>query len=332
MQKKRNVIWQVQGMTECEWIKDVFCDDFGKQIFDGSHRVVMDYCLLIDSYLAHHPSDYYARFKGKDAFLVHLSDEAYSGGYSAYSCFRGVFRNYWSSVFYPGRVFTLPLGYGNGLKCTANLPPASHRRYSWTFLGQLSKASRPDMARALSLIMPNFCHATDAPHCPVFPHAEYQFVLLNSTFAPCPMGNVNLDSFRVYEALEAGSIPIVEKRLTLDYFRQLFGKHPLPTVNRWGEARALIYRLIKQPKTLDVLQQQCVEWWKDYKSNLGARVAAFLHQPATRMHLEPATSFWPNLPFWRALELCRHHSFRALIRRVELQVKRLFPKCRLLMP
>ena len=32
-----------------------------------------------------------------------------------------------------------------------------------------------------------------------------------SIFVPCPRGNSSPDTFRLYEALEAGSIPIVER-------------------------------------------------------------------------------------------------------------------------
>lgn len=59
---------------------------------------------------------------------------------------------------------------------------------------------------------------------------EQQRAMLDSIFSPCPQGNVLLETPRVYEALQCGSIPIVERRLTLDYYKQLLGPHPLPTV------------------------------------------------------------------------------------------------------
>jgi hypothetical protein len=37
--------------------------------------------------------------------------------------------------------------------------------------------------------------------------AEYAKYMLNSIFTPCPKGR-SLDTFRLYEAMEAGSIPV----------------------------------------------------------------------------------------------------------------------------
>jgi hypothetical protein len=54
---------------------------------------------------------------------------------------------------------------------------------------------------------------------------DYAQLLSETIFAPCPAGWENLDSFRVCEALEAGCIPIVERRPFYDYFRHLFGDH-----------------------------------------------------------------------------------------------------------
>ena len=87
-------------------------------------------------------------------------------------------------------------------------------------------------------------------------------------FSPCPSGFLNLDCSRVYESLECGAIPIVEKRGSFDYFRALLGAHPMPTIDDWVEAPLLIKHLIQQHKMND-LQQQCTSWWRLYKNQLG---------------------------------------------------------------
>lgn len=294
----------------------------GEQISDGQHEIVADNSLLVDSHIHRHPLSYYAQFRGKNAFLLHLSDESYVGGYEVYENFRGVFRNYWSAIFRPQRVFTLPLGYCDGLRNGASTTPASKRRYLWAFLGSLlSKSSRPDMARALAAITPHFFHNTDKGVKNFLPRPEYKNVLLDTVFTPCPMGNVNLESFRVYEALECGSIPIVEKRLALNYFNRLLGPHPLPAVRTWRAARALIQRFIHKEDALDRLQQQCTQWWREHKSKLRPAVLAFMQSCSAQEHVLPAISFRRGLSLWRVWELSRHHSFLALARRLRHQLK-----------
>ncbi len=323
MHRKLSIIWQLQSPSEREWIEEVFDGILGEQISDGRHVVVADNSLLVDSCLHRHPADYYEKFRGKNAFLLHLSDETYAGGYECYDYFRGVFRNYWSAVFRPQRVFTLPLGYCNGLRHNSPTTPASKRRYIWAFLGQLSKTSRPDMVRALADVTPNFCHDKGMRAQAALPPSEYKQILLDSVFSPCSMGNVNLDSFRLYESLECGSIPIVEKRLTLDYFGRLLGQHPLPAVRTWRGARALIHRLMHRPEVLDKLQQECMQWWAEYKNKLQSDVLAFLQRCSAETSELRSVSPWQSLPCWQTWEICRHHSFLALARRIRRAILKL---------
>ena len=114
------------------------------------------------------------------------------------------------------------------------------------------------------------------------------------------MGNVNLECFRVYEALECGSIPIVEKRWTLDYFRNLLGDHPLPTVRSWPEARRMIGRMVDNPAQIDALQERCVSWWERYKREYSAQVGEFLRVRSadTTVWETSPISFTQKLPGW----------------------------------
>jgi hypothetical protein len=90
-----------------------------------------------------------------------------------------------------------------------------------------------------------------------------------------------LDSFRVCEALEAGCIPIVERRPFYDYFRHLLGDHPMLTVADWGEAPGLIAALRKDKGALDRRRLACARWWQDYKSALVLTVRDRIRQSFT---------------------------------------------------
>ena len=138
------------------------------------------------------------------------------------------------------------------------------------------------------------------------------------------MGNANLECFRVYEALECGSIPIVEKRWTLDYFKELLGDHPLPTVRSWSEARQMIGRMLENPAQIDGLQERCISWWETYKLEYSAQVGEFLriHSANTAGRTAPVVSSAQKLPGWQMLELARHHDAAAFSRRIRKQIAR----------
>lgn len=335
--RKYTAIWQTRTPNERDWIEEVLGPYISDHVADSNHQVVLDNAILLDAFIQCHDPAYYAQFRGRNAFLVHFLDETYEGGYERYNNFRGVLRCFWSNAFDSSRVMKMPLGYCSGMARGARpIQRASARKYLWSFVGEVNKSSRPDMARALASVGPHFLRATDQPTGPAplksldgnsqpLSPAEFSGILFNSVFSPCPMGNVNLECFRVYEALECGSIPIVEKRWSLDYFKNLLGDHPLPTVRSWPEARRTIGRMVENPAQIDALQERCVSWWDRYKREYSAEVGEFLRvRSANTVVWETSPgSFVQKLPGWNALELARHHDLAALFRRANRQISRL---------
>jgi hypothetical protein len=318
------LIWQAPRAAERAWITELFRDCFREER-DDSHSVVIDNSVVIDARIQRAPEDYYARFASKrNVFLFHLGDEWYDPHYEKYSNFNGVFRNYASSAFNPSFVMGLPLGYYNFRPHASEIPTAKNRKYVWCFLGQLNKASRPEMASALARIGPNLVYATDNPGSPRFTVETYHRALFDSVFVPCPMGNVNLESFRVYESLECGAIPILESRLTLDYFRLTLGDHPLPTFRSWNAAARYIRHLMADSTLLLAKQEECLAWWQGYKVGLKGQVREFLRSRAGAAKIGSAgIRGYQRFPGWRSLELIRHHSGRAIVRRIVKEGKRL---------
>ncbi len=219
-------------------------------------------------------------------------------------------------------VMTVPLGYTSGHGNQAPPRPASKRPYAWAFVGETKKSSRPEMEKALRSVQPNRIIATDGDKN--YLHAaEFGKLLDESQFAPCPMGNVNLESFRVYEALEHGAIPIVEKRASLDYFSRLLGSHPIPTVRHWSEAKNLIMQLSVNHARIDSLQDECRSWWARHKAEVCGRVGHFLHR--NENHHTGANrpySALANSRLWQGYELIRHHSAAAISRRLCKHLRR----------
>lgn len=330
-------IWQAKNPHEREWIEEVMGLYIREHVTDGQHKLVLDNSILFDAFVHCFDPDYYAQFQGKNAFLVHFLDENYEGSYELYQNFRGVLRCHWSDVFNEKYVLKMPLGYSNGWgRSGRSITKATSRRYIWSFIGQAGKSSRPDMANMLSKIEPHFMFSTDDVPGLGFmralegrprriPPSQASEILLNSAFSPCPMGNVNLECFRVYESLECGAIPIVEKRLTLDYFHKLLGDHPLPTVRSWNEAARFIKKLLHNPDDIDRLQADCILWWDEYKLSFSDKFGRFLADRSADATVasRPIVSQLQTLPGWNIVELLRHHDTRAFLRRIHRQADRL---------
>lgn len=322
---KFTAIWQSKAPKERPWIEEIFGDLIAEHVFDGNHEVVLDNAILLDAFIKRVPHAYYKKFEGKNAFLVHFFDETYEGGYERYDHFRGVMRNFGSTAFNQSKVLTFPLGYWNPVKPQfMSFKPASQRKYLWSFDGELRKSSRLDAVNALRPIEPHFLRDTGPTYEKQLSFKpEYQEVLADSAFAPAPMGNVVLETFRMYEALELGAIPLIETRRRYRYFEDILGSHPLPSFHRWRDATAFIERYNRDPAALDALQQSCLDWWVDFKVRLSSRSRNFIANAP--QHSQGAAAFHTDLPhpIWQVAELIRHHSFGALQRRAIRQLHRL---------
>jgi hypothetical protein len=256
--------------------------------------------------------------------LIHVGDEYLAGGYEVYRAFDCVVRTHHVGWFKGiDEVLTIPLGWPKGLSKRFSVKSIEARKYVWSFLGNQSASSRPEMLEALRDIKPNFTHLYSAGQFATrrLSRSEYQAVLDETVFVPCPMGNAMLETWRFYEALEAGCIPIVEARPLLRYHEQLLGPHPVPTVYRWSQSATLIQALKGNVKRLKDLQQNIVEWWERCKQAEQQLIDRFVSngleervgQLATRKL--PSTSFlWPVRRFY---ELLRHQSAMSLVRRAQ---------------
>ena len=89
-------------------------------------------------------------------------------------------------------------------------------------------------------------------------------ILTSTEFIPCPNGFVHPETYRLYEALECGCIPIVEN--AYKYYDRLFPNNPFIKVDRWIEAKPVIRGWgddqIKQKL------EECRTWWSQYKNQL----------------------------------------------------------------
>jgi Exostosin family len=267
------LIWRCapDGAWETDWLRLLLADAVGDDVVDTARSVSAARRVVIDNRLTPAHVAYYrdAFERGCRTTLIHLSDEAYEDDRGAYRYCEHVLRNYYSDLLADqARIVFFPLGYKTGFARPGQIPkPAAQRQLLWSFAGDLRKRTRGAMMQAMRRLPRGHCHPTsnfNSADC--LSTRDYRAMMDDSIFVPCPAGEVNLESFRVYEALEAGCIPIVEKRPGFDYFTRLLGPHPLPTLTDWRESTALVEALLAAD--LESVRHACWSWWESYRRRL----------------------------------------------------------------
>ena len=271
------LIWQFDPSRawEADWLRALLGDAIAGEVVDNNWARIADPMIVVDNRLVPKKTQYYrdAFERGARIVLVHLSDEAFRDDRGIYRYCEAVIRNYHTPLFQDRRVLTIPLGCKAGFVRPGVAPkPAAARQHLWSFAGDFKKLTRAAMRTAMEQAGPGRCHAIEGFGTPdSLATADYRALLDDSVIVPCPSGWSNLETFRVYEALEAGCIPIVEQRPGFDYFTELLGPHPMPTIFAWDEAPALI-RGWQAAGTVERVRGDCFAWWEAAKPRLAATV------------------------------------------------------------
>lgn len=148
--------------------------------------------------------------------IVHPSDEALSESPAPHYGRPGVSFVLRQYALAPGevdtrRIKTIGLGYKLGFWRGYRGPSpgritASQRDLLWSFAGTLHHEERAAAVEAFKELQPHRIDTSSAFDAPDgLSTSAYRRVLLRSVFVLCPLGHVNLDTFRIYEALVSTS-------------------------------------------------------------------------------------------------------------------------------
>jgi alpha(1,3/1,4) fucosyltransferase len=216
---------------------------------------------------------------GAKFYVLHLSDEFGSDQIDFYewpSCL-GVVRNYVrGDVAESEKVAVIPLGYHWAIP---NGEPAKHtprppfRELVWSFVGTGWQGRQEKLAPLQGIPGEKKCMFMDDWNSPkMIGREECLSLMLNSWCVPCP-GGQNPETFRFYEALEAGSVPILVKEEGVDpYFQMLAKWLPLLVANDWAHAAGLIHTLRERPEVYEQYRGQLLGAWEKMKADTKARV------------------------------------------------------------
>jgi GR25 family glycosyltransferase involved in LPS biosynthesis len=232
-------------------------------------------------------SDAGARFR-----ILHLSDEFVEPerrdplvAYTLKGCV-GVLRNYLREDLPPGteeKVRIIPLGYrwapriADDMKVLEHTPNLPFRDHHWSFFGTDWNGRGELLKPLLTAKLHGKCRLlagwNDASG---LTREEYLGGMLDSVFVPCPDGN-NPETFRFYEALQAGCIPLVVKTKRNEAWFTWVSKHlPLITNGSWEETIRIMVSLLVKPETLEIYRGQILKAWAEWKGELQAQAQQWL--------------------------------------------------------
>ena len=105
---------------------------------------------------------------------------------------------------------------------------------------------------------------------------DYTEIMLNSMFVPCP-GGMNWETFRLYEALECGCIPLVLKTPENDaWFRWISNRIPLLPITNWEDAVRLMTTLMSNQRRIEVYREELLKGWSKWKEEVGVEVISWM--------------------------------------------------------
>ena len=163
------------------------------------------------------------------------------------------------------KVLTIPLGYH--WQNNKPIKTVGDRKYMWSFHGT-DWMSRSEQIKPLLEIEPNkveFYNDWNSPSQLV--KEDYLELLSDTVFVACPRGN-NLETFRLYEALESGCIPVFTEIPSILHDSGI----SFLRTETWLEVAELMRHLINNPDQLHHYQVSLISAWMGYKERLKKKV------------------------------------------------------------
>jgi GR25 family glycosyltransferase involved in LPS biosynthesis len=218
---------------------------------------------------------------GAKFYVLHLSDEYGADRIDFYGlpgCL-GVVRNY----IRPGlseKVLVIPLGPHWAIPGSVphtHTPKPPFRELAWSFIGTGWKGRREKLRALMGIGEEHRCVFMDEWNSPkMLGREETLAVLLNSWMVPCP-GGQNPETFRVYEALEAGAVPIVVKEEGNDAWLAFLGKYiPLLVAGSWEHAAQIVHTLRAKPEVYEQFRSHVLAKWMESKEGVKGNVRRVL--------------------------------------------------------
>ena len=267
--EERTIFWgNYHFVNSYPWILNLLSKLEIEIINDTQNLDENESLIIVDHMISTKESFYFdLSNKVKKIFLIHLGDE---GGAEKKDLVYSLCEHIWRTFSLPmfknfKNVTSIPIGYKcDPIKDKINI---LKRNYKWSFLGTTHGSSRYDLLNKHKNIMPNFINLTeDFSGKKSMDTNDYYKILNNSIFAPIPHGYFHPETYRLYEALEAGCIPIIEN--PFQFFDNFLPNNPLLSVNSWEDSSTIIKKYLENKKDIEILGNKINDWWTQHKENL----------------------------------------------------------------
>ena len=155
------------------------------------------------------------------------------------------------------------------------------------------------VSKFLTFLPNGFYHAASG-----FWSDQYRSIQLDSSFSLTPEGDRHLDTFRLWESLSCGCIPLVNDHLNSASLLLPNG-HPIPVFQSWDSALYAM-DLLQDPKRLDHTQLTITRWWRQYCNDLRSQISSQVCQALSK----PISIGIPiHFPKHRSVFVLSHGSF-----------------------
>lgn len=150
-------------------------------------------------------------------------------------------------------------------KLLISSPP---RDLAWSFVGQGGPA-REECLKALATMTGGYLLVTGGFHQGLSME-EYLTLLLRTKIAPSPAGGHSNDTFRTWEALEAGCLPMPSRAgrqddRGFDYYCAAVEDPPFARVSDWRTFEMMVTNYLEAPHLLLEHTNRSTAWWLNYK-------------------------------------------------------------------
>jgi hypothetical protein len=160
-------------------------------------------------------------------------------------------------------LITIPLGYHH--RCAVK-KSMKERPWVWSFHGT-NWFQRGEQLKAFRSYEPHSYHLQpEWNHSSGTPSAEYVEILGNSQFCPILKGN-HMETFRLYEALEAGTLPLFGPTISSSYLEWIKQYVDVSAIYDWTSMESMSISIERKEQARVEIMRQWAIWKKNIQKS-----------------------------------------------------------------